>query len=517
MVRLVDLLPPPFVPYSDDVNSDDDDSISGGGTEDEDGRYYLCRSLSHAVDRTTGLAESIERIPDDLLSKIITLLPTKEAPRTRILSRRWLSVCASTALFLDDRHFLSTDGCDLDINAIMNAMRTHEGSIHSVRITHFQFDTFSVRRLLESLDSRELKDLVLVNSVEDSHPEMPESLFRIRGLRCLCAGRWTFEDYSSLHLPSFGASLIEICFLSSDFTSNILGNLIVYCPRLEILSLFDVKLNCLKIESNSLQIMVIWNMMAKHIIIHDTANLERLLFDISKGSRQLCSITLLHTPCLEVLGVLDLSVHTLQIGEDLVEILAVAVQFWIDNETMMLPRILECFPCLETLHILLPTHLLSCNDLVSINIGAVAFPDTRGHRSAYMLESLRELELTWVTIATSDINMVLRCCKALERLFVIGHEAGRSSDAATRDGIIVQSGSLKALILWYCELSGLTILGASSNLERVVLLLNAEYAEVVVDRSTSVGVIGFLNLSYNRLIIDGIQIEVCVCVCAYFL
>uniref|UniRef100_A0A0D9YDU4 Uncharacterized protein n=1 Tax=Oryza glumipatula TaxID=40148 RepID=A0A0D9YDU4_9ORYZ len=489
MVRLVDLLPPPFVPYSDDVNSDDDDSISGGGTEDED----------------------------------------------------------------------------------------------------------------ESLDSRELKDLVLVNSVEDSHPEMPESLFRIRGLRRLYAGRWTFEDYSSLHLPSFGASLIEICFLSSDFTSNILGNLIVYCPRLEILSLFDVKLNCLKIESNSLQIMVIWNMMAKHIIIHDTANLERLLFDISKGSRQLCSITLLHTPCLEVLGVLDLSVHTLQIGEDLVEvakavsarsvmpslkILAVAVQFWIDNETMMLPRILECFPCLETLHILfwmsvcsneclkynlktitldgydgsdqqgafldyifrnakvlktvgivgkngtnsnvvkdylpplvdkanpetdnsingvsicaasdiwstmgrgttgcgyvlsrahwcwmdlsindedfkkdfscvvaskaailatkistvlgahhgnlstLPTHLLSCNDLLSINIGAVAFPDTRGHRSAYMLESLRELELTWVTIATSDINMVLRCCKALERLFVIGHEAGRSSDAATRD------------------------------------------------------------------------------------
>ncbi|XP_052139359.1 uncharacterized protein LOC127757813 [Oryza glaberrima] len=172
---------------------------------------------------------------------------------------------------------------------------------------------------------------------------------------------------------------------------------------------------------------------------------------------------------------------------------------------------------LEREHFQLPTHLLSCNDLVSINIGAVAFPDTRGHRSAYMLESLRELELTWVTIATSDINMVLRCCKALERLFVIGHEAGRSSDAATRDGIIVQSGSLKALILWYCELSGLTILGASSNLERVVLLLNAEYAEVVVDRSTSVGVIGFLNLSYNRLIIDGIQIEVCVCVCAYFL
>uniref|UniRef100_A0ACD5V9W8 Uncharacterized protein n=1 Tax=Avena sativa TaxID=4498 RepID=A0ACD5V9W8_AVESA len=123
--------------------------------------------------------------------------------------------------------------------------------------------------------------------------------------------------------------------------------------------------NCpsLRVNSRSIRVVMEWRCSFGEVTIDDAPCLERLLFD-SVGDRRPIKID--HAPRLEVLGFLDLQLHTLQIGGIVikagetvrpcamlpsVKILAVKVRFGNNMEAKMMPALLRCFPCLETLHI----------------------------------------------------------------------------------------------------------------------------------------------------------------------
>ncbi|KAG2625556.1 hypothetical protein PVAP13_3KG215027 [Panicum virgatum] len=118
------------------------------------------------------------------------------------------------------------------------------------------------------------------------------------------------------------------------------------------------------LASGSLKIAVDWMSSFDEAAVEDAPSLERLLFQ-STGKRR--PVKIVGAPRLEVLGVLDLDLHTLEIGGTVIKagmnvsasnmvpslkILAVKVQFACNREAKMLPTLLKCFPRLETLHIM---------------------------------------------------------------------------------------------------------------------------------------------------------------------
>jgi hypothetical protein len=58
--------------------------------------FFLDKKISS---KTT----TIKHLPDDILYRILTFLPIKDAFRTTILSKRWLSLCHSIDVYrIDD-------------------------------------------------------------------------------------------------------------------------------------------------------------------------------------------------------------------------------------------------------------------------------------------------------------------------------------------------------------------------------------------------------------------------------
>ncbi|CAO2170528.1 unnamed protein product [Urochloa humidicola] len=104
---IISLLPPPFVPAPE-----------AAGDHSEDESFSLTSSDPEAPDASADpLAlhpaavgdgkHHISRLPDALLSNIVSRLPTQEAARTVILSTRWRRVWAETPLLIDDAHLVA--------------------------------------------------------------------------------------------------------------------------------------------------------------------------------------------------------------------------------------------------------------------------------------------------------------------------------------------------------------------------------------------------------------------------
>jgi F-box domain len=53
--------------------------------------------------------DRISDLPNQLLTRILSLLPTEEAVRTCILSKRWINVWASVPILVFDNHKHPTD------------------------------------------------------------------------------------------------------------------------------------------------------------------------------------------------------------------------------------------------------------------------------------------------------------------------------------------------------------------------------------------------------------------------
>ncbi|RLM99512.1 putative F-box/FBD/LRR-repeat protein [Panicum miliaceum] len=366
---LVSLLPAPYVPVPE-VESDSDDerfSLFSSDSESEasdDGADHdvFTAAPSDGEDR-------ISRLPDTLLADIIHCLPTKDAGRTAALSTHWRRVWAGTPLLVDDAHLLGAGGTSgvPVVRALSRSVAAHPGPVRGVRVTHVSFyaHEYALRRLVADLADKDVQDLILVNRPWPLDMPLPDDIFRCASLDRLYLGVWHFPKTTAAHPPAFPA-LRELGLFHSIVGNQEFEAMLAHCPKLEVLSLVMSYHNPsrLRLASGSLKIAVDWMSSFDEVAMEDAPSLERLFFQ-SIGKRR--SVKIVGAPSLEVLGVLDLDLHTLEIGGTVIKagmnvsasnmvpslkILAVKVQFACNREAKMLPTLLKCFPRLETLHIM---------------------------------------------------------------------------------------------------------------------------------------------------------------------
>ncbi|KAM0903358.1 hypothetical protein ACQ4PT_018720 [Festuca glaucescens] len=370
---LISLLPPPFVPAPYDYCSSSDS---------DDGHFSLISSESDDSDADADAdwpaaqddgQDHISRLADDLLSNIISRLPTNEAARTMVLSTRWRFVWAATPLLVDDAHLRAANefhemSAFCAVRAVSRCVAAHPGPVRAVRITRLYFyqQEYALQRLVAGLAAKNVQDLILFNRPWSLDMPLPDDILSCAYLTRLYIGiwRWPFLD-TTAHPPAF-PNLQELGLFHTIIEDKGVDALLAQCPKLKIFS-FVMAFNCpsrLCVKSRSLRVVVEWRCSFVEVIIDDAPCLERLLLE-SFGDRR--PIKIVHAPRLEILGFLDLQLHALEIGGTVirvgmnvsacamlpsVKILAVKVRFWNDMEAKMLPTLLRCFPFLETLHVM---------------------------------------------------------------------------------------------------------------------------------------------------------------------
>ncbi|KAL6882054.1 hypothetical protein ACP4OV_011526 [Aristida adscensionis] len=372
---LVSLLPPPFIPAPE----------SAGATDDDE-RFSLTSSDSEASSDHAAFSppvapgdgeDHISGLPDSLLTDIISRLPTKEAARTVALSTRWRHVWAATPLLVDDAHLeLGAEGVpDIPaMRAISRCVAAHPGPVRGVRVTGISFgmQEYALQSVVAALAEKGVQDLVLFNRPWPLDMPLPDELLRCSSLDRLYLGVWRFPEVTAARAPALDR-LRELGLFHCIVSDEDLGALLAHCPKLEILSVamgYHTP-SRLRVVSRSLKVVVEWMFSLDEVVVEDAPCLERLLFH-TVGARR--PVKIVHAPKLEILGYLDLNLHTLEIGGTVIragmnvrasamltslKILAVKVQFALNCEAKMLLTLLKCFPRLETLHIMpLPSFSL---------------------------------------------------------------------------------------------------------------------------------------------------------------
>ncbi|TVU34381.1 hypothetical protein EJB05_16213, partial [Eragrostis curvula] len=302
--------------------------------------------------------DRIGGLPDSLLRNIISRLPTRDAARTAALSSRWRSLWASTPLVLDDA------AGELAPSAVAAALDSHPGPVRSARLASLQ-DPEVAASVFSSLAAKDVEDLLVV--VNGSWPvewSVPSDVLGCAALRRLWIGLCQFPDTSG-QSPVL-LSLEELGIVHSSVQDRDLHTLIPRCPELQILAfvLTQDYPRYVHIWSPSLCGVVLWKSKLREIHLDDTPNLDRLLVEpIADAATH---IKIIKAPKLKILGYLDVGLHQLKIGNTVIKLgtkvkpsamvrtlrtLALKVQFGVEDQVKLVPLLLKCFPCLETLYI----------------------------------------------------------------------------------------------------------------------------------------------------------------------
>ncbi|XP_003569300.1 F-box/FBD/LRR-repeat protein At1g13570-like [Brachypodium distachyon] len=307
--------------------------------------------------------DRISALPDAILRNIISRLPTKHAACTTALSSRWRSLWASTPLRLDD------DG--LVPAAVTAALASHPGPVASARLSSARLASEVpdvVASWFASLADKNVDDLVVVNgswTEEECDWRPPSGLLGCASLRRLWLGLCRFPDTSGLP-PAF-VSLQELGIVHCSVQDRELHAVLPRCPELESLALVLTQ-DCpryVHIWSGSLQYLVVWRSMVREVHLDDAPNLERLLLEPTVHAST--HVKIINAPKLKVFGYFDVGLHQLKIGPTVIKdgikvkpnamvrtlrTLALKVQFGVEEQVKLVPALLRCFPCLETLHIM---------------------------------------------------------------------------------------------------------------------------------------------------------------------
>ncbi|KAM0859343.1 hypothetical protein ACQ4PT_047267 [Festuca glaucescens] len=318
-------------------------------------------SLSSSA--TSDDEDRISCLPDALLRNIISRLPTKDAAGTTAFSSRWRSLWASTPLHLDD--------AGMPPAAVTSALNSHPGPVASARLSSEHLASMEPDVLdswFASLASKSIEVLVVVNgSWSDEcewHP--PPGLLACAALRRLWLGLCQFPDTSGL-APAF-VNLQELGIVHCSTQDRELHAMLPRCPELESLAIVLTQdyPRYIHIWSGSLHSVVVWRSMVREVHLDDAPNLERLLLEPIDGAST--HVKIINAPRLKVFGYFDVGLHQLKIGPTVIKdgigmkvkpnamvrtlrTLALKVQFGVQEQVKLVPLLLKCFPCLETLYI----------------------------------------------------------------------------------------------------------------------------------------------------------------------
>ena len=246
--------------------------------------------------------DRLSSLPDAILGEIISLLPTKQGARTRILASRWRHLWCSAPLNLDCRH-LAREWHELP-DLMQRIISAHQGPGRRFCTPEQLYtinDIDAVEACLLSPALARLEELKLNSWRRQPLPELvfrfsaPLVVFRIE--RC----RLPDATVQRFHFPR----LQRLELVHSSITECSLHSMIAGCPSLECLLISRCRgPRCLRINSLVLRSVTVSNFslgapMLDEIVIESAPCLERL-FHLNQ--KQDLRVSVLFAPKLETLG-----------------------------------------------------------------------------------------------------------------------------------------------------------------------------------------------------------------------
>uniref|UniRef100_A0ACD5V7S7 Uncharacterized protein n=1 Tax=Avena sativa TaxID=4498 RepID=A0ACD5V7S7_AVESA len=435
----------------------------------------LCCAAA-ATDKT----DRVSHLPDDLLRRVVSLLPAKDGARTTVLSSRWYGLWRSAPTVLVDTHLLPWgDGQprpDLPgaasravTDAVSAALESHPGSFPFVSLT-CSFINGSDSRLLarwfQLLATKGVDELVFVNRPWPLRDlPLPSSLFSCASLCRLYLGAWLFPDTATLPRGVGFPNLHQLVLAYIVMEDKDLEFVLAVSPVLEILTVTgSVKPLRARLTNHRLRCVQFCLSIVEEVAVVDAPSLERFFLwrnwnEHRQVSKIGTTVKIGHVPKLRVLGFLEPGVHMLEIGNTIikagtkvsthttvpsVQMLAVQLQFGVCREVKMLPTFLRCFPSVETLVVesrvvLEPASSLSLKiweetgpvECVQSHVKIMALHEVQGNRNEFdflmfIAENARKLERMFI-VMKNDLTYAER------QVVIAGVEVLYSANWASRD------------------------------------------------------------------------------------
>ena len=234
-------------------------------------------------------SDQISELPDNILQRILSLLPIKDKIRTSVLSKRWLHLWPSNPM-LNFGHCIIDLFNDDDVAAAALDRCLHS-STANLQIMHLRLnidylDGSHVTRLdrwIHRADERFLSVLELHFSdfYDRFDEELPISLFSCRWLSELLLSGCVFRRPSSVPL-NFCSKLRSLKLQHVRITNEILASVLQACTFLESLILScPYGLTQLEISNQNLQLkwLVVNDLVSScRVVIADAPNLQFILY-----------------------------------------------------------------------------------------------------------------------------------------------------------------------------------------------------------------------------------------------
>ncbi|XP_047058202.1 putative FBD-associated F-box protein At5g44940 [Lolium rigidum] len=317
-------------PVSEDVDDGETGNIDDGETGNVD---------------DGGSVDLISRLPEAVLCRIVSLLPTKEAARTQAISRRWHPLWRSAPLNLVADFDSKSEGT---IDLISKILSEHPGPARRFSFSlcisdcSDKIEGWLSSQALNNLQELELTYYRLFDDREKLYP-LPLSVYRFAPtLRVAKFQGCHFPNLIvtlSLKFPCLNQLTMETVTISEDALQSFFSG----CPALESLELkkkFGIGRLCISSQSlKSLGFSSGWRnegLLLQELVIEDAPCLERLL---PLDPQKLIDVGL--TTKIHSMRVLVLD----SVGPNL----DVVVNF------------LKCFPCLERLYVMLQPGMIMNN------------------------------------------------------------------------------------------------------------------------------------------------------------
>ncbi|CAI0458448.1 unnamed protein product [Linum tenue] len=226
-------------------------------------------------------ADSIIKLPRDVMQLILTFLPVKDAAKTATLSRQWRHNWRSNTRFVFDSDFgeISEEGdygskANALMLAIYRALLVHDGPV-----TKFMLKIPGLRpcpdinHIVHFLAKKGVQEVALIfidNEDDGSWREMPSALFSARELSSLI-----LKDCDFSRAPSWFLGFTKLTHLwleSVDADSGFYDDFLPKCPLLKHLTLFIRDTNAMEsrgkaeLVAPSLEVFKsnVWNICFRH-------------------------------------------------------------------------------------------------------------------------------------------------------------------------------------------------------------------------------------------------------------
>uniref|UniRef100_A0A0E0Q6R2 Uncharacterized protein n=1 Tax=Oryza rufipogon TaxID=4529 RepID=A0A0E0Q6R2_ORYRU len=347
--------------------------------------------LGEPKEEEASRANNISRLPKEILGTIVSLLYTRDAARTQVISRQWLPLWGSASLNLDMNALSVHERKRIDIAG--SILAAHRGPIHRLVLISDRLErcntTFEdwlklpgMKNNLSHLDFRfATSNTTPADQANDMTYSLVISALRFSStLEVVSFSSCCFRDdmiNQPLHFPKLRKLNLHSVTTSEDAHHAVISA----CPTLESLHVnYTIGLRRLHVRSASLRSICLGTthglnqeVVFQEVVVEDAPLLERLMPTLLDDGPP--SIRVISAPRLHILGILPSFISRLEIGTVVIqEMPPVSVAVSVPTVKILVLQsvgpnlaavvnILKYFPCLEKLYIKITLQSTAKNEL----------------------------------------------------------------------------------------------------------------------------------------------------------